>query len=184
MIPGAGLLASLSKSISDEGVALLQDFEGEVLWPYLCDAAKVTIGYGHVMSDDDLAPFGMAYAGVKARLLTVPGPWNWKKFQGLVPVLITHEQSTRMFRRDLARFEDVVNASVTVPLTQHQFDALVSLAFNIGTVRFASSTLVRLLNAGDSLAVEQFHVWRMADGKVNAKLVARRKREADLFSRV
>lgn len=83
---------------------------------------------------------------------------------------------------DVAVAEKAVNSNVTVPLTQNQFDALVSLVFNIGAAAFSSSTLRHLLNAGvyDGAAAE-FPKWRKQAGRVLAGLVARRKTERDLF---
>ncbi|OOF48723.1 muraminidase [Rodentibacter genomosp. 1] len=95
---------------------------------------------------------------------------------------ITAEKSREILKADLARFEKAVNANVKVLLTQNQFDALVSLAFNIGEGAFSGSTLVRKLNAGDYLgASQQFLVWKNAGGKVSQGLLNRRKREKALF---
>lgn len=67
-----------------------------------------------------------------------------------------------------------------MPLIQYQFDALVSLAFNIGEGAFRRSTLLKLLNRGDYKgASEQFLVWKNAGGR--PILLNRRKREKALF---
>ena len=55
----------------------------------------------------------------------------------------TAEQAKAYFKHDLAKFEKTVNESVTVPLTQNQFDALVSLTYNIGSGAFKNSTLLK-----------------------------------------
>ncbi|TVS40518.1 lysozyme, partial [Xylella fastidiosa subsp. multiplex] len=69
-----------------------------------------------------------------------------------------------------------------VPLKQHQFDALVSLSFNIGACAFHRSTLLRKLNAGDVAgAAQQFHVWKWAGGRVQSGLIIRRAAERALF---
>ena len=61
---------------------------------------------------------------------------------------------------DLAPFEAAVVKAVTAPLTQNQFDACVSLAFNIGATGFAGSTVVHKLNAGDiDGAADAFLMW-------------------------
>src|SRR6478609_4928710 len=84
--------------------------------------------------------------------------------------------------RDLVHFEEKVLGAVKVPLNQNQFDALVSLCFNIGEGAFAKSTLVRKLNAGDYQgAAEQFLVWNKAGGKTVQGLVNRRAKEKALF---
>ena len=70
---------------------------------------------------------------------------------------------------------------MTVPLTQNQFDALVSLTYNIGSGAFNNSTLLKL-NKGDYQgAADQFLVWNKADGKVMKGLVRRREAERALF---
>ena len=79
-------------------------------------------------------------------------------------------------------FELTVNSSVKVPINQNQFDALVSLAFNIGGPNFAGSTLVKKLNSGDPRgAADQFPRWKFADGKEMRGLVRRRAAERELF---
>jgi len=83
---------------------------------------------------------------------------------------------------DLKKFETAVNNAVTVPLSQNQFDALVSLAYNIGTNAFSKSTLVKKLNANDNrAAADQFDVWVNAGGKRMQGLVNRRAKEKALF---
>ena len=85
-------------------------------------------------------------------------------------------------RHDLIEFEYTVNSSVKAPLNQNQFDALVSLAYNIGSSAFKSSTLVKKLNASDYQgAADQFNVWVNAGGKRMQGLVNRRDREKLLF---
>jgi len=72
--------------------------------------------------------------------------------------------------------------AVTVQLNQNQFDALVSLAYNIGTNAFSKSTLVKKLNANDIRgAADQFDVWVNAGGKRMQGLVNRRTVEKALF---
>lgn len=83
---------------------------------------------------------------------------------------------------DLARFERAVSSSVKVPLTQNQFDALVSLTYNIGPGAFKHSTLLKLLNQGDYAgASQQFDVWIKAGGQTVQGLVNRRAVEKAYF---
>jgi len=71
----------------------------------------------------------------------------------------TLEQAKSYFKHDLAKFEKTVNESGTVPLSRNQFDALVSLTYNIGSGVFQNSTLLKKLNAKDySGVVDQFLV--------------------------
>lgn len=95
---------------------------------------------------------------------------------------ITQQQADDYLRRDVRQFERAVARLVTVPLTQGQFDALVSFAFNLGEGALAQSTLLRLLNAGDHAgAADQFDRWNKAGGRVLPGLVRRRAAERALF---
>lgn len=83
---------------------------------------------------------------------------------------ITKEEAEKRLRKRLVEFEGYVNTYVKVPLKQHQFDALVSLVYNIGPTNFKASTLLKKLNAGDYIgAADQFLVWNK--GRVDGKLV-------------
>lgn len=94
----------------------------------------------------------------------------------------TLDQAKSYFAHDLKRFEASVNNLVKVPLSQNQFDALVSLVYNIGSGNFASSTLLKKLNAKDYAgAADQFPQWNKAKGKVLNGLVRRRDAERALF---
>ncbi|MNH36694.1 Lysozyme RrrD [compost metagenome] len=82
----------------------------------------------------------------------------------------------------MKRFEPEVERLITSPLNQNQWDALVSFTYNLGAANLESSTLRRLLNAGNyASAAEQFPRWNKAGGKVLAGLVRRRAAERDLF---
>jgi lysozyme len=95
---------------------------------------------------------------------------------------ITAAECDDILSRDLAKFERAVTSAVKVPLTQSQFDALVSLAFNIGGGAFAKSTLVKRLNKGDLAgAADAFMSWNKAGGRVLAGLTTRRKAEREQF---
>ena len=96
----------------------------------------------------------------------------------------SEEVCTRLLKHDVAWAEAVVKRSVSVPLLQAQYDSLVSLAFNIGPKAFASSTLVRKLNAGDCWgAGYQFSRWVYDNGVKYAGLVKRRAAERALFEK-
>lgn len=95
---------------------------------------------------------------------------------------ITVDQAEAFLVDDLRRAESAINVLVSVPLTQNQFDALVSLAFNIGNGAFKESTLRKRLNAGRyDEAARQFLVWNKDSGKVVRGLVRRRAQEQALF---
>lgn len=95
---------------------------------------------------------------------------------------ISKEQAERMLLNDVQRFEPEVQRLVTAPLNQNQWDALISFTYNLGSANLESSTLRRLLNAGNyDAAAEQFPRWNKAGGKVLPGLVRRRAAERDLF---
>lgn len=95
---------------------------------------------------------------------------------------ITETQALELLEADCERFEDAVRELVDVSLNQHQFDALVSFAFNVGRGAFARSTLLRLLNAGNYRgAANQFRRWVYAGEQKLAGLVKRREAERALF---
>lgn len=96
--------------------------------------------------------------------------------------VITPEGAERLLREDLQEAEDAVAQLVTVPLNANQHAALVSFVFNCGYGNFASSTLLRKLNAHNySGAQLEFRRWIYAAGEVMAGLERRRKAEAQLF---
>jgi GH24 family phage-related lysozyme (muramidase) len=97
----------------------------------------------------------------------------------------TRERADARFRQHLAQFEQAVrNALGDAPVTQNQFDAMVSLAYNIGRAAFRRSTLVRKHRAGDYAgAAREFLRWNRAGGRVMAGLTRRREAEARMYSR-
>ncbi len=95
---------------------------------------------------------------------------------------ITQEQAERMLKNDIARFEPEIEKLVKVPLSQNQWDALMSFTYNLGATNLASSTLLKLLNAGDyARAAEQFGRWNRAGGKEFSGLARRRAAEQKIF---
>ncbi len=95
----------------------------------------------------------------------------------------TQEQADQWLRDDLSEAEDCVNKVVAVPLTQNQFDALCSFTFNLGCGALKGSTLLRLLNQGDTEnSAKEFVKWDRAGGKVVAGLLKRRQDEQALFN--
>jgi len=94
----------------------------------------------------------------------------------------TPEQATARLREDVAEAEAAVRRLVTVPLSQGQFDALVSFTYNLGAGKLAASTLLDLLNLCDYAgAANQFPRWIKAGGKNLRGLVRRRAEERALF---
>lgn len=143
-------------SISAKGIDLICEFEGKRLTAYDDGVGIWTIGFG-----------------------TIKYPNGVRVKKGDTCTL---DQAKEYMRHDLIEFEHTVNSSVKVPLNQNQFDSLVSLAYNIGSSAFKSSTLVKKLNTGDYQgAADQFNVWVNAGGKRMQGLVNRRDREKLLF---
>lgn len=94
--------------------------------------------------------------------------------------VITKATAARMLADDVSEFESAVNNAVTARLTQNQFDALVSLAFNIGATAFKNSTLVKKLNLRDD-AADEFLRWRYVNRVESPGLLRRREAERALF---
>jgi GH24 family phage-related lysozyme (muramidase) len=147
--------------ISDAGLALIKTDEGFKPHLYDCPSNCCSIGYGHLVHHGPIC-----------------GAASEAPFAGG----ITEQQGTALLMRDVAYAEHAVEHLVTVPLTQGQHDALVSWTYNEGAGRLQTSTLLKLLNAGDySGAAGQFGVWVYGGGKKLPGLVTRRASEAALF---
>ncbi|EEY78548.1 phage lysozyme [Acinetobacter calcoaceticus RUH2202] len=143
-------------SLSVDGVNQICNFEGLKLSAYDDGTGVWTIGYG-----------------------TTRYPNGKRVSEGDRCSL---EQAKTYMQHDLKIFERAVNSSVKVPLKQNQFDALVSLTYNIGVGAFKHSTLLKKLNSGDyKEAANQFDVWVNAGGKRLQGLVNRRAMEKKLF---
>lgn len=103
-------------------------------------------------------------------------------------MVITQEQADKFFIEDIIPVEQCIRERVKVKLQQHEFDALCAFIFNVGIGAFKSSTLLKLLNAGDKMAAAlQFQRWNKgADPKTGKKvpvqgLTNRRQKEYKLF---
>ena len=95
---------------------------------------------------------------------------------------ITEAQAEALLKSDLKVFESAVNAAVKVNITQAQFDACVSLAYNIGTGAFANSDIVAFINAGKiGHACVDFPSWRLSGGQILVGLQRRRQSEMEFF---
>lgn len=95
---------------------------------------------------------------------------------------ITRDKAILQMQADLAWAQTAVNKYVRVGLAQHQFDALVSLVYNIGETNFSKSTLLKHLNQQNFiLAAQEFPKWNKAGGKVVQGLTNRRLSEKQTF---
>ncbi|HEY9001647.1 MAG TPA: lysozyme [Mucilaginibacter sp.] len=135
--------------LSSNGEKLIKSFEGLRLTAYRDIAGIWTIGYGSTRYHDGRS--------VK------PGD----KLTGEI-------QASAIFVNTLGQYEDAVNSYVKVPLTQNQFDALVSFTYNEGTYALKESTLLRKLNAKDyDGAADQFLVWnKITDPQTGQKVIS------------
>lgn len=153
--------------ISEKGLKLVRAFEG-CLKPvpglsghfraYRCPADKLTIGWGHTNDH--------------GRQFNEGSVW-------------TQAECDAELASDMARFEAVVERLVKVELKQHQFDALVSFAYNCGAGALEKSTLLRKINNRDFAgAASEFNRWTHGGGRVLPGLVRRRASESLLFQGV
>ena len=112
-------------------------------------------------------------------------PWTigYGTTKGVKPgMVITAQQAEKMLRDDVAKFESGVSSLITAPTTQGQFDAMVSLAYNVGLGNFGKSTLLKKHNARCyTCAADQFRVWNRANGKVMNGLTKRRAAERQVY---
>ena len=153
-----GITIDSVKRVSNSGINLICGFEGLKLKAYDDGVGVWTIGFGTTIYPN----------GIKV------------KKGGTC----TEAQAKAYMAHDLKKFESAVNSAVTVPINQNQFDALVSLAYNIGTGAFEKSTLLKKLNESNYKgASAQFNVWNKGGGKVMQGLVNRRDVERKLFEK-
>lgn len=136
-----------------QGLELIKQYEGFSPVIYRCPAGYDTIGYGHLIRQgEDFA-------------------------EGISPLW-----AEELLRRDVAESEHAVLRLIAVPLTDGQFDALVSFTFNLGAGALQRSSLRRAINRGEyDEAPEQLRRWVYANGKRLKGLVRRREAEIERF---
>ena len=141
-----------------KGIELIKSFEGFKGSPYKCPAGIPTIGYGATFYPD----------GKKVTMTDTP---------------ITEEKATELLSSMLISFEKYVDSYCIDTITQNQFDALVSFAYNLGPANLKSSTLLKKvnLNPNDGTIRDEFMKWVKAGGKTLKGLVRRREAEANLY---
>jgi lysozyme len=143
---------------SENGIRLIQEFEGLRLTSYLCSAGVPTIGYGSTFYAD----------GTKVKLKET----------------ITRDEANKLLKDTLKGFEgSVIGLLNKTKVNQNQFDALVSFTFNLGAGNLAKSQLLRFIkaNPNDPKIAAEFAKWNRAGGEVSTGLVRRRKKEAQLY---
>ena len=143
-------------NVSANGLSLIARFEGKRLTAYRDAVGVLTVGFGHTSA-----------AG--SPLVT----------EGMV---ITDAMAIAILAQDVTRFETAVSRVLTRVPTQNQFDAMVSLCYNVGPGNFGISQVLSDFNAGDDLGASlAFSHFTKAGGQTLPGLVARRATEAALF---
>jgi lysozyme len=155
-------------NVSPKAIAMIKHHEGVRQKPYQCPARLWTVGVGHViwpeqgkLKLEDRNAFPVRQEDMRTYSM---------------------EEVDAILRSDLARFEKGVATYCTVPLTQGEFDALVSFSFNVGLGTLQRSTLRAKLNRGDKAgAAEELLKYCMAGGKILKGLQNRRIDERAMF---
>jgi len=149
--------------VSEQGIVHICKWEGLKLFPYKDVGGKYTIGYGHLLLEGELEKYKH---GIKV------------------------SEAVDLLMNDLRTTEEGVTRLVKVPLEQHQFDALVSFAYNVGLDEdndylpegLGDSTLLKKLNSGDFAgAAEEFEKWQYVKKKSVKGLLLRRMSEKAMF---
>lgn len=164
--------------LSKAGADLMHRFEGCRNRPYLCPAHIWTIGYGHVLYQEQIRLPMVRVDGKDIPMIRKEMPLRsednrvWSK-----------EEIEKLFADDVASFERGVLRLVSgVVGRQGSFDALVSISFNFGLGNLQRSTIRMKANRGDwDGAAEAFMAWTKGGGKVLPGLVRRREAEKSLF---
>lgn len=145
--------------ISNKGLELIKEFEGFSSVAYLCPAKIPTIGYGNTFWED-------------GRKVRIGEQISKSKALELLEFVANKD------------FADKIFPLIKVEVNQNQFDAMVSLAYNIGVGAFSNSTLLKRVNAKDFIgAGNEFLKWDKSGGKPLSGLTRRRQREKELFLR-
>lgn len=144
--------------LDKKGLDLIAEFEGLRLKPYLCSAKVPTIGYGSTFYEN----------GTKVKLTDAP---------------ITKQRAEQLLKNTADKFAERVAVLITKPVTQNQFNALVSFAFNVGVSALKISTLLKLVNnnPNDGNIAKEFLRWNKAGGRVVQGLTNRRIKESALY---
>ena len=144
--------------LNQRGYDLIKEFEGLKLKPYLCSAKVPTIGYGSTFYEN----------GVKVKMTDAP---------------ITQLRAEQLLKNTADKFAERVAVLITKPVTQNQFNALVSFAFNVGVSALKISTLLKLVNnnPNDANISKEFLRWNKAGGRVVQGLTNRRIKESALY---
>ena len=155
--------------VSAAAIRMIKHHEGVRTRPYRCPALLWTVGVGHVID-----PSHAAVKYEERRSLSIPAGWDRT---------LTMDEVDAILAQDLAKFERGVARLCPASVNhQGQFDALVSLSFNIGLGNVQRSSIRMRYNRGDiEGAADAFLMWTKAAGKVLTGLVKRRNDERAMF---
>ena len=162
---------------SNKGIELMHLFEGYKTSPYLCSANMWTIGWGHVLYQDQIKLPLIRKNGYDGKLRH---EYKLKEDDNKVWVKSELEE---IFKNDLIRFESgVLRLAPNLVSHQSKFDACVSFSYNLGLGNFQASTLRQKIirNEWDA-AANEFLRWNKVGGKVLLGLTRRRIAEQKLF---
>lgn len=158
IIAGLGLLGYFGykfiykrRMISSDGLNFLKLIEGVRYKMYRDSKGLPTIGVGHLIKSNE---------------------------KNLLTATLTNQQVNDLLDKDLDEAENAVKDTIKVPLQKHQFDALVSFAFNVGPNAFKGSSLAKAINSrlGNDAIIKAFSMYRTP-----SVLAKRRAKEARLF---
>lgn len=167
--------------ISKAGEDLMHRFEGKRNRPYLCPAHIWTIGYGHVLYQEQIRlPVARPPGKTRDDIPMIRSEFPLKPEDNRV---WSNEEINELFRNDLPPFErGVLRLVPSILGRQGGFDALVSFAYNAGLGNLQRSQIRMRANRGDwEEAAEAFKAWTKGGGKVLPGLVRRREAEIALF---
>lgn len=143
------------------GIDLIKKYEGCSLKPYRCPAGIPTIGFGSTYYID----------GSKVRMTDKP---------------ISKKEAEELLKDTLVQFEEGVSKMVTSKITQNQFNALVSFAYNLGLGSLRGSTLLKKvnINQNDITIKDEFLKWTKSAGVILKGLLLRRTEESNIYYKV
>jgi lysozyme len=164
--------------LSKAGADLMHRFEGCRNKPYLCPAHIWTIGYGHVLYQEQIRLPMVRVEGKETPMIRKEMPLRQEDAR-----VWSKEEIEKLFADDVASFErGVLRLVPSVIGRQGSFDALVSISFNFGLGNLQRSTIRMKANRGDwGGSAEAFRAWTKGGGKVLPGLVKRREAEIALF---
>ena len=164
--------------LSKAGEDLMHRFEGFRNKPYLCPAHIWTIGYGHVLYQEQIRLPVVRVPDKHTPMIRKEMPLKIEDFR-----IWSKDEINKLFSDDIATFErGVLRLVPGVVGRQGSFDALVSISYNFGLGNLQRSTIRMKANRGDwEGAAEAFMAWTKGGGKVLPGLVKRRQAEIALF---